>query len=99
MISCEKLSYPTLVETMLVLTMVVEEKIAQEIKGVKGTILHDGWSKFSRHYVCLLASYLVSDGKRCLDGEIVLRPVTTMLTCTTLPQANDDEGKIHLYYE
>ena len=96
---CDSLSYHTLIDTVLLLTMVVEEKIAAEIKGKKGRIMHDGWSKFSRHYVCLLASYLVSDGKRCLDGEIVLCPVTTMLTCTTLPQANDDEGKIHLYYE
>lgn len=49
LLCCDSLSYHTLVDTMLMLTMIVEEKIAAEIKGKKGTIMHDGWSKFSRH--------------------------------------------------
>ncbi len=43
--------------------MIVEGKIAVEMKGRKGTIIHDGWSKFSKHYVCLLACYMVHTGK------------------------------------
>ena len=38
---CDSLSYHTLIDTMLLLTMVVEEKIAAEIKGKKGTIMHE----------------------------------------------------------
>jgi hypothetical protein len=38
---------------MLELSMLVEEKIAKEMEGKNGTIIHDGWSKFARHYVCL----------------------------------------------
>jgi len=102
LLCCDSLSYHTFVDTMLLLTMIVEEKIAAEIKGKKGTIMHDGWSKFSRHYVCLLASYMVSTGKRNNNGEVLWEPVMTLLTCTTLPQAADDgdnadEGKFVLF--
>jgi hypothetical protein len=54
LLSCKKTSYDTFIETMLELSMIVEGKIAVEMKGRKGTIIHDGWSKFSKHYVCLL---------------------------------------------
>lgn len=75
---------------MFELTLIVEQKIAKEIKGKKGIIMHDGWSKFARHYVCLLACYLIGSGKRGNDGEEIMEAVTTLLTCTTLP--HDDEG-------
>ena len=52
--------------------------------------MHDGWSKFSRHYVCLLAaSYLVATREKDVFGEEVMVGVNTLLTCTTLP--HDDE--------
>jgi hypothetical protein len=73
---------------MLELSMLVEEKIAKEMVGKKGTIIHDGWSKFAEHYVCLLAAYMISPGKRNVEGEMLMEPEMTLLTCTTLP--NDD---------
>ena len=92
LLSCSgtKVSYPTLVNTMLELSLIVEEKIAAEMKGKRGIIMHDGWSKFSRHYVCLLVAYMASTGKRGINGEEVTKPVMTLLTCTTLP--HDDDG-------
>ena len=52
--------YQTFMNTMFDLSLIVEEKIAAEIKGKRGVIMHDGWSKFARHYVCLLAFYMIS---------------------------------------
>jgi hypothetical protein len=90
-LSCENLLYNTLVETMIELSIVVEEKIAAVMKVKRGTILHDGWSKFARHYVCLLALYLVPTGKKDACGEDVMEAVITMLTCTTLPHDKEDD--------
>lgn len=90
-LTCEKLSYPTLVDTLLHLSLVVEEKIAAEMKGKKGCIMHDGWSKYARHYVCLLATYLADTGMRDSSGEPIEEPVTTLLACSTLPY--DDNGE------
>jgi hypothetical protein len=70
------------------LSFIVEEMISAEIKGKKGIIMHGGWSKFARHYVCLLASYLIPNGKQDSEGEDVMEPVMTLLTCTTLPHDN-----------
>ena len=36
----------------------VKEKLRKELKSSKvGSILHDGWTKFSKHYMCLLACF------------------------------------------
>ena len=93
---CNKNSpcYQTFVDTMLELSFIVEEKIAAEIKGKKGTIMHDGWSKYARHYICLLASYLIPNGKRDSEGQDIMEPVMTLLTCTTLPHDDDDEANV-----
>jgi hypothetical protein len=85
-----KVGYEMIIDTMLELTLVVEEKIAKEMNGKVGVIMHDGWSKFARHYVCLLAAYLRSTGKRDDLGKEKMEPVITMLTCTTLPQHDVD---------
>jgi len=85
-----KVGYEMIIDTMLELTLVVEEKIAKEMNGKVGVIMHDGWSKFARHYVCLLAAYLRSTGKRDDLGNEKMEPVITMLTCTTLPQHDVD---------
>ena len=87
-IPCHK----TFVDTMLELSFIVEEKISAEIKGKKGIIMHDGWSKYARHYVCLLASYLIPNGKRDSEGQDIMEPVMTLLTCTTLP--HDDSASV-----
>lgn len=88
--------YKTFIDTMFELSLIVEQKIAKEMKGKKGIIMHDGWSKFARHYVCLLACYLIGSGKRDSDGTEIMEPVTSLLTCTTLPHddAGNGEGKI-----
>ena len=89
-----KLSYKTLLNTMLELTLIVEEKIAAEMKGKRGIIMHDGWSKFSRHFVCVLVAYMASTGKRSIDGEEIMEPVMALLTCTTLPHDDDGNGEL-----
>jgi hypothetical protein len=89
LIIAEDVSYDVFIQTMLELSMLVEEKIAKEMEGKKGTIIHDGWSKFARRYVCLLAAYMIGAGKRNVQGEVLMEPVMTLLTCTTLPHVMD----------
>ena len=76
--------YDMLISLLLRLSIVVEEKIAKEIQGKKGGILHDGWSRHGRHYVALMASYLVKNHTG--DLETVVR----LLSCSTLPHDNND---------
>jgi hypothetical protein len=57
---------------MLELSLIVEEKITAEMKGKRGIIMHDRWNKYSRHYVCLLAMYLVDTGKIDVLGQEVM---------------------------
>ncbi len=53
MLSCDGLSYTTFINTLMELSFVLKEKIAGEMNGMKGTIMHDGWSKFSgTMFVC-----------------------------------------------
>jgi hypothetical protein len=85
LLTSDEVSYDVFIRTMLELSVLVEEKIAKEMEGKKGTIIHDGWSKFAKHYVCLLAAYMISTGKRNVEGEMLMEPVMTLLTCTTLP--------------
>ncbi len=93
-INCERTSHKTFTNTMLELSLIVEEKIAAEMKGKKGTIMHDGWSKYSRHYVCLLATYLVDAGKNDALGQQMMDSVNTLMTVTTLPQDEEENGKL-----
>jgi len=72
--------------------LIVEAKIHVEMKRKVGTILHDGWSKYFRHYIALLASYIVNTGKRDGNGKKVMKPVITLLTCSTLPYNDNEEG-------
>ncbi len=62
---------------MLELSLIVEEKIAAEIKGKKGIIMHDGWSKYSRHYFCLIAKYSVDAGKTVALGQQMMESFNT----------------------
>lgn len=45
--------YKAWVETVVDLMYIVEEKIAAETWGKRGMVVHDGWSRFSRHYNAL----------------------------------------------
>ena len=91
--NCERSSHHTFADTMLELSMIVEVKVAAEMKGKKGTIIHDGWSKYSRHYVCLLAAYLVDTGKNDASGQKMMDSVNTLMTVTTLPQDEEKNEK------
>ncbi len=93
-INCERASHKIFTNTMLELSLIVEEKIAAEMKGKKGIIMHDGWSKHSRHYVCLLAKYLVDVGKTDALGQKTMESVNTLMTVTTLPQDEEENGKL-----
>jgi hypothetical protein len=85
-LSCKKISYDVFIDTMLELSMIVETKIGAEMRGRTGTIIHDGWSKFSKHYVCLLACYMVNKGKQ-LEAQM------TLLSCTRLPHVKEEDGE------
>lgn len=89
MLNCGKVSPPVFIKTLLELSLIVEEKIAKEMEGKKGVIMHDGWSKFARHYICLLAVYMVKTGRKLNEVE-ELEPVISMLTCTTLPYTSTE---------
>ncbi len=72
-------------DAMLQLSLIVEKKVASEMSGKKGIIMHDGWSKFARHYLAIMGCYMVSTDKRDCRGSIIMEPVISLLTCTTLP--------------
>ncbi len=93
-INCERTSNKTFTNTLLELSLIVEEKIAAEIKGKKGIIMHYGGSKYSRHNVCLLAMYLVDEGKNDASGQQMMESVNTLMTVTTLPQDEEEDGKL-----
>ncbi len=93
-INCERTSRQTFTDTMLELSLIVEEKIAAEMKGKKGIIMLDGWSMYSRQYVCLLATYLVDTGKNDASGQQMMESVNTLMTVTTLPQDEEENGKL-----
>jgi hypothetical protein len=42
------------VDAMLQLSLIVEKKVASEMSGKRGIIMHDGWSKFARHYLAIM---------------------------------------------
>ena len=75
------------VDFLIWLVFVVEEKVAAEMKGKKGMIYHDGWSKFGVHYVCLFASYMVE-----LSEKGKFESVMTLITVSTLPYDEDDNS-------
>ena len=52
-LQCEETSYKTFFAKMFELSLIVEAKIQAEMKGKGGTILHDGWSKYSLHYIAV----------------------------------------------
>jgi hypothetical protein len=94
-LSCAKTSHKTFTNTMLELSLIVEEKITAEMRGKRGIIVHDGWSKYSRHYACLLATYLVDTGKIDVLGQEVIESINTLLTVTTLPHDDEEnDGKL-----
>jgi hypothetical protein len=78
---------------MLELSLIVQEKVAAGMKGEKGIIMHDGWSKYSRHYVCLLAMYFLDTGKNDASGHQMMESVNTLMTVITLPQDEEENGK------
>jgi hypothetical protein len=92
-INCERTSHKTFTDTMLELSLIVEEKVAAKMKGKKGIIMHDRWSKYSRHYVCLLATYLVDTGKNDASEQQMMESVNTLMKVTTLPQDEEENGK------
>jgi hypothetical protein len=73
----------------------VEDKITVKIIGKKGIIMHEEWSKHSRHYVCMLAMYSVDMGKIDVLGQEVMESDNILLTATTLPHDKEEkDGKL-----
>ena len=87
-------AYQTFIDVMIELTGVVEEKIAAEMKDNRGCILHDGWSRYGRHYVALMAAYLIKEKAGDVEVE---KQVISLLACSTLP--HDDEESKFMFIE
>ena len=52
-------SKKTVKDVIIVLARLVMELISVEMKtATRFAIIHDGWSKFGRHYVCLFTTYI-----------------------------------------
>lgn len=45
-------------ETILKLVELVKKRIANELPGTVGAVMFDGWSKFGKHYVAMIALYM-----------------------------------------
>ena len=90
LLNCEHIGYDTFIDLALQTTYIVEEKIAAEVAGKKGCIIHDGWSHQGTHFVGLMASYMT----RPQSGKLeCTQNVIRLLQCSTLPN-DEDEGKI-----
>ena len=71
----------------------IEEKIAEVMKGKKGTIMFDGcWSKFLTHYVAMIATHLKGTGEKDIFDEEKMEAVMSLITCATLPYADDNSN-------
>ena len=53
------------------------------MKNNKGCIIHDGWSRFGRHYVALMAAYCIT--KQDANGKDFRKSFISLLACSTLP--------------
>ena len=70
----------------------VEKKIQLEMEQAgQGSILHDGWSKFSVHYIGLFACYMkavnIQKGIKVMKEE---EPTLVLLSCAPMPEISDD---------
>ncbi|CAJ1933491.1 unnamed protein product [Cylindrotheca closterium] len=69
-------------DTILMLSYIVETQIKDEMKLTSaGTILHDGWSRYSSHYVCVIACYCKGHNEEV---------ITSMLACCEMPEVNGE---------
>ena len=74
---------------MVELGIIVMEKIAKELKGQKGVIHHDGWTKDQRHYLRLLATYPVKSDKKTSKWEPpIMEPVTSALAFSSFRRSS-----------
>ena len=55
----EPVSHETVFSEILELSITIEEKISSEMKGRKGSILHDGWSRCGTHFFYLMACCVI----------------------------------------
>lgn len=76
-------------DTILMLSYIIEGKVSTEMKSTPvGSIIHDGWSRYGAHYVCLIAVYQKEVRKGCEET------VMSMLACSEMPEINGEETAI-----
>ena len=80
-------SYETPIATSIQLIYVVEEKNSNEMKGNKGQIIHDGWSRYVNHFVALMAFYLIEEQN---GDKKEWKKVISLLACSTLPSCDEE---------
>ena len=88
-----KFSRATVMGTMLEMCADVEMILAYEMKKAgRGSIIHDGWSKFGEHYFGLFASYEAERwevDKGCGSVKIVKGPIISLLSLSPLHVFSD----------
>ena len=61
---------PVITKTLRgVLLSLVEHKTSDEMKGKKGCLVHDGWSRVGVHYVAVFTCYMITTITLSKDGE------------------------------
>ena len=64
-----------------------------------GAILHDGWSKFSQHYVALFATYnktvSVIEQRTAIKKKVPSSVLLDMFPMSNVPATNDEASKLN----
>ena len=77
-------SHEKIVDKMLQLSIIIEQKRSAELKGKKGIFRHDGWNRRGTHFVALMAFYVIywdveEDGNKIEKLEINFISFPTLL--------------------
>jgi hypothetical protein len=84
-------SSKVILDTMFELSLIVEEKIKKILHGKKVALLHDGWSRYSVHYLCVLVSFMEDPKRNERISNDDKKASLLMLSLTTLSSISDDD--------
>ena len=75
----------TVREVLLAMTLIVEGKLSAEMKEARrGSIVHDGWTKFGTHFLALFATYRAKREK-IVNGVLATEVGTVMSLLSVSP--------------
>ena len=75
------------------MVQIIERKISKEMaEAGRGSILHDGWTKYGIHFVCLYACYMKKVIMSSLKSETKSeQPQLVLLACSPMYQIEDED--------